>query len=179
MEFSIKTQPLEAARTGCIVAGVYSGNELTPAAQRLDRAAQGALRKALGDLSGKPGSTLLLRALPGIAAERVLLVGLGKRGDLGEAHYRDAVRGAAGALRGLGARDAVLTLVDVRVRSRTLAWNLRHAVLLLREAFYRFDQLKSQKKAPASALQHVALALVANAELRQALAEAVATADGV
>ncbi|HEX9395714.1 MAG TPA: leucyl aminopeptidase [Burkholderiales bacterium] len=179
MEFSIKTQSAEAARSGCIVAGVYAGNELTPAASRIDRASRGALRKALGDLSGKPGSTLLLRALPGVGAERVLLVGLGARGELNEAHYRDAVRGAAGALRELGARDAVLYLVDLRVRSRTLAWNLRHAVLVLREAFYRFDQLKTQKKAPAAALQQIIFPLVKNSELQQALGEAVATADGI
>ncbi len=179
MEFSIKTQPSEAVKTGCVVAGVYAGNELTPAASRIDRAAHGALRKALGDLSGKPGSTLLLRALPGVAAERVLLVGLGARSELNESHYRDALRGAAGALRELGARDAVLYLVDLKVGSRSLAWNLRHAVLGLREAFYRFDQLKTQKKAPAAALQQVIFPLVANGPLQQALAEAVATADGV
>jgi leucyl aminopeptidase len=179
MEFSIKTQPAEAARSGCAVAGVYAGNLLTPAAQRLDKAAGGALRKALGDLPGKAGSTLLLRALPGIAAERVLLVSLGARGELGQRAFRDAVRGAATALRELGAREAVLHLVDVRVGSQSLAWNLRHAVLGLREAFYRFDQLKTQKKPAAPALQHVVLPLVKNAPLQQALAEAVATADGV
>jgi leucyl aminopeptidase len=179
MEFSIKTQPAEAARSGCAVAGVYAGKLLTPAAQRLDKAAGGALRKALGDLPGKAGSTLLLRALPGIAAERVLLVSLGERGALGERAFRDAVRGAAAALRELGAREAALHLVDVRVGSRSLAWNLRHAVLGLREAFYRFDQLKTQKKPAAPALQHVVLPLVKTAPLQQALAEAVATADGV
>ena len=179
MEFSIKAQSPEAARTGVIVAGVYSGNELTPAAARIDRAARGALRKALGDLSGKPGSSLLLRALPGVAAERVLLVGLGARGELNETHYREALRGAGGALREIGAREALFALVDLRVRQRTLAWNLRHAVLGLRESFYRFDQLKTQKKAPAAALQHVVFPLVASAELRLALGESVATADGV
>jgi len=178
MQFSIKTQSPEAARTGCVVAGVYAGKELTPAAKRIDQAAHGALRKALGDLSGKPGSTLLLRSLPGVAAERVLLVGLGERKDLSEAHYRDAVRAAANALRELGAGDAALHFVDARVRSRSLTWNLRHAVLCMRDAFYRFDQLKTQKKSPEPALTHVVLPLVPTAQNRQALAEAVATADG-
>jgi leucyl aminopeptidase len=178
MEFSIKTQSPEAARTGCVVAGVYAGKELTPAAKRIDQAAHGALRKALGDLSGKPGSTLLLRSLPGVAAERVLLVGLGERKDLSEAHYRDAVRAAANALKELGAGDAALHFVDARVRSRSLTWNLRHAVLCMRDAFYRFDQLKTQKKSPEPALARVVLPLVPTAQNRQALAEAVATADG-
>ena len=85
MEFSIKALSPETARAGCVVVGLHSGKELTPAARRVDQAARGALRKALGDLSGKTGSTLLLRGLPGVAAERVLLVGLGARSEFAEA----------------------------------------------------------------------------------------------
>ena len=99
MEFSIKTLSPETAKAGCVVLGIYANQELTPAARRADQAAKGALRKALSDLSGKAGSTLTLRSLPGIAAERVLLVGLGERTEFGESAYRDAVRGAANALK--------------------------------------------------------------------------------
>ena len=179
MEFSIKTLSPEAAKAGCVVLGVHANQDLTPAAKRADQAAKGALRRALADLSGKAGSTLVLRSVPGIAAERVLLVGLGERAEFGDSAYRDAVRGAAGALKELGAKDAAFFLVDMKVGDRHLAWNLRHAALGLREAFYRFDQMKSQKKAPAAALQHVVFPLTAKAELQKALAEAVATADGV
>jgi leucyl aminopeptidase len=179
MQFSIKARSPETAKAGCVVVGVYSGKELTPAAKRIDQAARGALRKALGDLSGKAGSTLLLRDLRGVAAERVLLVGLGSRKGFGEAQYRDALRGAGNALRELGAKDAELHIVDARVGSRPLAWNVRHAVLGLRDAFYRFDQLKTQKKAPAPALERVTLTVSPVPQLQQALAEAAATADGV
>src|SRR3954464_12512206 len=99
MEFSIKTLSPEKAKTGCVVLGVYrdgvagkdkagkdsaQGFELTAPARRIDQAAKGALRKALHDFSGRTGSTLLLRNLPGVAAERVLLVGLGVRGEFAE-----------------------------------------------------------------------------------------------
>src|SRR6188508_1045980 len=179
MEFSIKTLSPETAKAGCVVLGIYANQELTPAARRADQAAKGALRKALSDLSGKAGSTLTLRSLPGIAAERVLLVGLGERTEFGESAYRDAVRGAANALKDLGAKDAAFFLVDMKVGERHLTWNVRHAVLGLREVFYRFDQLKSQKKPPAAALQHVVLPFTAKKDLEQALEEAAATADGV
>jgi len=102
MEFSITALSPETAKAGCVVVGVYGGNaagkELTPPARRIDQAARGALHKALADLQGKTGSTLLLRGLPGVAAERVLLVSLGARKEFGAARFRDAVRGAAGAL---------------------------------------------------------------------------------
>jgi leucyl aminopeptidase len=177
MEFSIRTLSPETAKTGCVVLGVYAEKELTAPARRVDQTSKGALRDALADLSGKLGSTLLLRSLPGIAAERVLLVGLGARREFAEAGYRDAVRAAGNALRELGAKDAVLFLVDLKVADRPLGWNVRHAVLVLREAFYRFDELK-QKKSPAPSLERVTLPLPPAAALAQALDEAQATADG-
>jgi leucyl aminopeptidase len=178
MEFSIKALAPEAAKTGCVVLGVHAGGDLTPPARRIDQSAKGALKKALGDLGGRAGATLLLRGLPGVAAERVLLVGLGERKDYAEGAYREALRAAAGALRELGARDAALFLVEEKVGARPLSWNVRHAVLGLREAFYRFDQLKTQKKAAAPALAQVLLPISPKAGLQQALAEAQATADG-
>src|SRR5688572_21234580 len=178
MEFSIKALSPETAKTGCIVLGVHPGGELTPPAKRVDQASRGALKKALGDISGRTGSTLLLRGLPGVAAERVLLVGLGDKG-LKEAAYRDALRAAANVLKGLGAKDAALFLVEAKVAGQPLTWNVRHAVLGLRDAFYRFDQLKTQKKLPEPSLRAVVLPLSPKAELKKALAEASATADGV
>jgi leucyl aminopeptidase len=179
MEFSIKALSPETTRTGCVVLGVHAQKQLTPAARRVDQRAKGALRAALDDLPSRTGATLLLRGLGGVAAERVLLVSLGEKKDYGEAAFRDAVRGAGAALRELGAKEAALFLVDEKVGERPLAWNLRHAVLGLREALYRFDELKSQKKPPASALARVLLPFSPSAPLEAALAEAEATAEGV
>jgi len=181
VEFSTKTLSPETAKTGCVVVGVHQGGELTAAARRLDQASKGALKKALRDLSGKTGSTLLLRAVPGVAAERVLLVGLAEK-PVTEAAYFGAVRAAANALKELDAKDAALFLVDMKVNgaagARPLSWNLRHAVLGMSDALYRFDQLKTQKKPGAPALGHVVLPLSPKDELTHALTEAVATAAG-
>ncbi len=188
MQFSIKAQAPERMKTGCLVLGVFkgegrSGGSLAGAAQVVDRAARGALRRVLaqGDLPGSTGSTLLLRQVPGLAAERVLLVGLGERSEFREPAYFDAVRGAGRALKDLGAKDAVVCLADIKVGERPLAWNVRHAVLGVRDAFYRFDELKTQKKPPAPALASVTLALSGSglsAQAQRALEEAVATGEG-
>jgi len=187
VEFSTKAVSPERAKTGCLVLGVYkgtgrAGGAFTDSGQVADRAARGALRRVLaqGDLSGNAGSTLLLRAVQGLAAERVLLVGLGPRGECGETAFREAVRGAAGALRELGATDAVVCLTEPKVAERPLAWKVRQTVLGFRDAFYRFDELKTQKKPPAPALASVTIALSGGAlvEAQRAMEEAVATADG-
>ncbi len=189
MEFSIRAVAPERAQTGCLVLGVYQAAgagapRLTRAAQAADRAAGGRLREILahGDLSAKAGATLLLHKVPGLAAARVLLLGLGEEKEFGETAFRDAVRGAAGALKGLGAKDALVYLTDLKVAGRNTAWKVRHVVLGLREAFYRFEQLKTQKKSPSPALAEVALAAQSEPvtlQARAALREAAATADGV
>jgi leucyl aminopeptidase len=188
VEFSIRALAPERAKTACLVLGVFKGKtaaqgELTPAARRVDRASRGALRAVLaqGDLSGRAGSTTLLRQLAGLAAERVLLVGLGEKDAFAENSYRDVIRSVANALKNLGAREATLYLIDHKLPSRDIAWNVRQAALGLREALYLFDQLKSEKKGPPPALAEVTLALPTGsvpAPASRALREAAATAEG-
>ena len=86
MEFSIKALSPEKKKTGCLVLGVWQGAALTRAAQLADKASKRHIAGVLarGDLSGRTGSTLLLHAVPGLAAERVLLVGLGEQKEFGE-----------------------------------------------------------------------------------------------
>jgi leucyl aminopeptidase len=177
VEFSIKTLSPETAKTGCVVVGIYQAGEFTAAARRIDQASKGALKKAARDISGKTGSTLLLHSLPGVAAERVLLVGLGEK-DTKEGAFRDAVRAAASVLKDLDAKEAALFLVDMKIGARPVSWNVRHAVLGMSDALYRFDQLKTQKKPPAAALAEVVLPLSPKKELQDALQEAIATAEG-
>src|SRR5688572_26350234 len=67
VEFSIKSGAPQTVRGGCIVAGVYESRKLSGAAASLDRAAKGYLSRILarGDMEGRPGTTLLLRDVPG------------------------------------------------------------------------------------------------------------------
>ena len=189
MEFSIKALSPEKRKTACLVLGVHQSGQagalrLTRAAQQADRAASGFISSILarGDLPGRAGATLLLHGVPGLPAERVLLVGLGGAEEFGESAFRDALRACANALRELGAAEATLAIADLKVARRALAWNVRQAVSVFREAFYRFDRLKTQKKSPPPRLAAVTLALAAGtvpAPAERALKEAVATADGV
>ncbi|MEQ1555762.1 MAG: M17 family peptidase N-terminal domain-containing protein, partial [Gallionella sp.] len=83
MEFSIKQSNSEKQRSACVVVGVFAGGKLSLAAQTLDKAAQNALSDVItqDDMMGKLATTLLLPRVAGIAAERVLLVGLGKTSE--------------------------------------------------------------------------------------------------
>ena len=147
MEFSIKAGSPDKQKAGCVVVGVFEPRRLSDAAKTIDRAAKGHIASILrqGDLDGKLGATLLLHHVPGVAAERVLLVGLGKQGDVGAKQYREACRAAVRALNDSGASDALLYLIDSPVNGKELGWKATHLAVVAGEVAYRFDRLKSKK----------------------------------
>jgi len=182
MDFSIKSLDARAGigglKTGCLVVGVFENRKLPEVARGLDGA--GALNAAIksGDISGKAGSTLLLRGVAGIAAERLLLVGLGSDEGFGEKNFAGAVQAAARALANLGAADAVFALPFDRLAGRDAPWAVRRAVLAVRETTYRYDITKSKKEEQRKGLRKIAF-LSADAGARGALAQGQAIANGV
>ncbi len=175
MEFSVKHGPVENQRSACIVVGVHEKHKLGAAAAALDAACGGAISRTLkgNDIKGKTGDTLLLHHV-GDQFERLLLVGCGKAGEaLSAADYRKLLGAALTALKGTGAKDALLTLTDLEVKERDLAWKARQTVELAGGVIYQFDQLKTKKedKEPPH-IKKVSL-LVADAAAEKVAKEAV------
>ena len=184
MEFSIKSGSPEKQRTACVVVGVFQPRKLTLAGELLDKAARGYLSELLrrGDMEGKSGSVLLLHKIPGILAERVLLVGLGKEKEFGEKAYRDGVALAVKTLNETGSFDGTLFLTEVPLRKRDVAWRVRQAAIVARDVTYRFDQFKSKKEELRRPLRKLTFAVDSRTELssgEQALAEGAAIAEGI
>jgi leucyl aminopeptidase len=161
VEFSIKSGSPEKLRTGALIVGIYESRKLTVAAAALDVASKGRIGEitASGDMEGKAGSTLLLHKLPGVAAERVLLVGLGKEKEFGAREYRDAVAAAVRALRDTGAADAVCALADEAPRKSGGTRALRQAASTVLDVLYRYDTHARQKKDESRALAKMAFTL--------------------
>jgi len=140
LEFTLNRDPAAAAQTDCVVVGAFGDNTLTPSAQALDDASGGRLAALLarGDVVGKTGRTALLHDLPGVAAPRVLVIGLGERDKFGVPQYIKAVGDAARALRTGPVRRALFTLSEVPVKERDAAWNIRQAAIAASHACYRY-----------------------------------------
>ena len=147
MEFSIKISVPEKAKTACLVAGIFESGTLSATAASIDRASNGYVRTLIrsGDMQGKAGSSRFLYRVPGIKAERVLLVGLGKKESFGAKEYCEAVRNAVSSLNGTGTLDAWISLAELAVIERNPEWKARHMVLAASEVLYRFEKLKSTK----------------------------------
>ncbi|MEP7069505.1 MAG: leucyl aminopeptidase [Usitatibacter sp.] len=181
MEFSIKSGSPEKQRSGCVVVGIFDARKLSVSAQAIDGASRHYINEVLrrGDHDGKLGTTLLLHKVPQVAADRVLLVGLGRERDFGEAAYRTAMLAAVRALRMTGASDACICLTELPLKRRDVAWKVEHAVLAVAEGFYRFDRMKSKAPEAKRPLRKVTLNLpkrtdIAGGEIALARGEAIA-----
>ena len=181
MEFSIKQSNPEKQRSGCVVVGVYEGGKLSHAAQALDKAAKHALSEIIahGDMSGKSSTTLLLHKLPGIAAERVLLVGLGRASELTNKTSVEILRATFSALNATPAKDATMYIIDEGV-GKDAAWVINQAVFSAAESVYRADSMKS-KPAKTATLKSVTFATLYKpaAALKNALDQATSIAHGM
>ncbi len=181
MEFSIKQGSPEKLKSGCVVVGVFEGGKLSEAAQVLDKAAGHALSDliARGDMNGKASSTLLLHNIPGIAAERVLLAGLGKASEMNNKAGADILLAVFKALKNTPAREAALFITGGLV-GKDDAWVVRQAVFAAGESAYCADSLKSKPAKPATLMRATFATLDKSAAgLKTVLDQSAAVARGM
>jgi leucyl aminopeptidase len=180
LQFALTQDAAETCAAPCVVAGIFEDGSLSAAAARIDEKSGGAIARlhASGDVSGKPGSTHTLFALAGIAAPRVLLVGLGDVKKLDGARFARACADAARALKALPLDRAVSYLTELEVPGKDIAWKVRSAALASDAQAYRYAATFKPKAKPARP-ELSALAFSAPASAAGALAQATAIASGV
>ncbi|MEN1929564.1 leucyl aminopeptidase [Luteimonas sp. MJ250] len=147
LKLALNSASPATAAVDCIVVGAYADKTLTPAARALDEASGGRLSAlaARGDISGATGRTSLLHDVPGVAAPRVLVVGLGESAKFAVPQYLKAVADAVRALRTGPVRSALLTLSEVEVSGRDSAWAIRQAAIAAGHAAYRYTATLGEK----------------------------------
>ncbi len=180
LQFALTQDAPETCTAPCIVAGIFEDGTLSAAAARIDEKSGGAIARlhASGDVNGKLGSTHTLFALAGIAAPRVLLVGMGDVKKLDGARFARACADAARALKALPLDRAVSYLTELEVPGKDAAWKVRSAALASDAQAYKyaatFKPRDKSKRAELAAIDFAAPASAAGA-----LAQATAIASGV
>ncbi len=110
-----------------------------------------------GDVHGKTGELRLIDT-EGAACERVLVVGLGKKGAFGRKQYRKALLAALGAIARTGARDAVSYLAEA-VAEPDAYYDARLAAEAVGAALYRVPAIRSARKPAEPALKSFGIAI--------------------
>ncbi len=185
MEVTLDSAPVESVRTGVLAVAAFEAGPLPPGSRRLDDASKGELSAVimLGDLDETPGATQLLRNLPGVSADRVLLVSLGKRQEFGDREFREAFGSVARALANIPAHDAAIALDDWDVPGRSLAWRVQQATVLLADGAYRFASpwASNGGREPVWGARNVVLLIdrKVTPELESAVGRGQAVAEGI
>ncbi|PLX84893.1 MAG: leucyl aminopeptidase [Desulfuromonas sp.] len=141
-----KADPLKQ-KTPCLVLAVYEGKLATSLLKDLDRALGGALGRAgrAGEFAGKHRQTLMLHGGPALAAERVLLVGLGKEKGSGFEHLRQAAGTAGTFLQERKITGLSVGLESFAVRGDSPERRAQAVTEGLLLGTYRFDRYRKEK----------------------------------
>jgi leucyl aminopeptidase len=183
MKLSVKTANPSRDRAACLIALVFEDAILSPSAAVIDAAAGGALSSVVrrGDIRGRSGQSLLLQKLPGMQAERLLLVGAGKAPEFNLTALRKAIAQAVKELGRYSVGDAIFYLESPEDADPGVEDMARHAAEAAQDATYRFDRLKSKSDKNDAPLKRLALAVnrTAATAARRGLGRGEAIAAGV
>ena len=165
---------------GVVVVTATDGGKLSKSAQALDAKLGGAIARAAkaGKFKGKPGESVDLMA-PDAKYDRVVVIGLGKPGDLKDLDLQNAGGRIYGALAGQGTTaSVVLDAVDgADMTAADMGANLGFGALL---RSYRFDKYRTKEPADKKpTLKSVKVMCPTSAKARTAFADMEKVAEGV
>jgi len=171
MELLTTTSAASRKPGSCIIVGVYENDKTGAGAANIDSASKGAISKLmrLGDITGRPGSSLMLSDIPGVRGKRVLVVGLGKISQFGVRQFRRAVATAAKQIKGSKIRDVTSYLGLEDVSDSSAYYLSRYTVETFGSILYRFTETKSGKQARGTPLKKICIAANSRADANKAM----------
>lgn len=142
MKINVVAGKIEKQKTGAAIIPVFEDEKPGPVAERIDKALGGVIRRLIkgGDFKPKVGAVSLLYPDGKIAAERLLLAGLGKKDDFTLDRLRQTAGKAAPFARNSGATDIVLIADGLGLEPLELAQALTEGSVL---GLYRFLKYKT------------------------------------
>ena len=149
MNVSVVGQAVGAVAADAVVVGVYADDKkLREPAARLDAASGGALADVLQaeKFQGKVGGVTHLHTNGKLPSRRVVVVGLGRRGDTNAEILRRAAAAGLRRARDLGARSVAIEVLGDRLPARQRAQAIVEGGILGTYTFDRYKREKSDKQ---------------------------------
>jgi len=184
MEFSTQTSAsLHQIKTAALAVGVFADGVLSSAADIIDNASNGAIREVLkSEFPAKPNTHLVLRKLPGVAAARVILIGLGKQQAYSAKTHSGAEQTFANYCVQARLAEGVSTLASIECTGTTLRGRAQACAIAAGQALYRYDEtLGKRDRDSQPKLKKIAVHIERGqaAQAQQGLAAGRAIANGM
>ncbi len=145
MQYQISTNSAADVQASCIVVTLDQSGKLSDAAAAINNASNGFIQARIDDkdISGKLAQTLLLPAVAGVKASRVLLVGTGKDA-LTRSSAVKVLNAIASASSGFSGSIA-LALNELANDNLSEEWLAEQSAMAFGNALYRFTETKSKQ----------------------------------
>jgi leucyl aminopeptidase len=164
LAFKVKKLDVAHLDAQCVIVPIFEEGKLSAAADTIDKASGGLVKKLVKrrDIEGKLGQTCLLPLMHGIHAQRVLLIGCGKKADLQPKQFLTLVQKLASHFRLHPTEDCTFFADDISVLDRDHEWQAKTLAQHFHLINYRFEQMKSKKSEKRATLKHFTLAAADN-----------------
>jgi leucyl aminopeptidase len=161
MEYFTTTSNASRRVVDCVIVGVYERNKLSAGANDINTASGGEIRKRIksGDVSATIGRCTILTNVPGVGANRVAVVGLGKPSKLDATTFRKALTAAFQSISQTKAKSVLNCLTLEAVEGGSPYYLARHTAEAANDVLYRFTQMKTGRKPAGSPLRKIGLAV--------------------
>jgi leucyl aminopeptidase len=178
MKITLDSTPANAVDTASLVIGVFSKAALQGSADLVNQASNGALQKLIdsSDVDTSWKCATLLHGLPGVAAERILVMGCGETDKFDAVRYDLVCKSAGKFLRDHAVTSAHFCLNDIQASDLNEHWRLRQAAVNLDWSNYLYTATKAPKDDDHEPLK--AASFSAGDELQPALEQARGFAAG-
>ena len=148
MEYKITKAAPEQQAAGMLVLGLLPKLQPSAAIKRLPPQTQewiGAILKQ-GDLPDKAGKSLLLHQVPGLKAERLLLLAQGEKAQISARDFLSIIRSVIGQAKATTAKSLLWSLDGLEVAGHDQAWMVRQIILGAETARYQYQATKGSNK---------------------------------
>ncbi|MEM7054903.1 MAG: leucyl aminopeptidase [Pseudomonadota bacterium] len=162
-------------QTGCLIVALNTEQSIATQQPALAQLEHGLLQRLAdaGELPTAVGKTITLYHPDGLAADRLMIVGTGKRAKMNDQVFVRMAQGAGRALRNSRATTAHCLLPELDVPGRDLSWKTEQAALALDHSDYIYDVTKKPADDAAPATETVTFSNSTEATLTRAAAIAM------
>ena len=159
MHYLTKTTSAENITTQCLIIGIFDGKQSNASFSALPKESLQHIQSALksGDLGSSTANSLMLYAVPGLKAEKLLLISLGEKKTFSSDKLASATGMAVDLLNKNATRNCALLLPEALETNHDCYTAVRDLIIAAEEQLYCFDQCKSKKSRPSKPLTKLTL----------------------
>ena len=165
---------LENVKTKALIIGIHEGKSISQELKKLDVVSKGVLKKLINreELEGKVGQSLYIPSLLGVVAERVYLIGCGKKSSsLSKDQVNKILTKLISAAISSNADEATISLPSLKT-SEGDEWVLNQLSLIAENQSYTYDAKLNKKNVRVVKLKKLRISIdssSSDAKLKKAL----------